>query len=48
MNISYTKEKIDRENISDEEFERKYLPSYENYDEYMIKFVIPDAMHFIL
>lgn len=48
MNISYTKKKIDTENISDKEFERKYLPFYENYDEYMIKFVIPDAIAFYI
>ena len=48
-NMSYTeKEIIDDGNISDEEFERIYLPFHENFDEYMIRFVIPDAVAFYI
>lgn len=48
--MSYTQEKeiIDDGNISDEEFERIYLPFHENFDEYMIRFVIPDAVVFYI
>ena len=48
--MSYTQEKeiIDDGNISDEEFERIYLPFHENFDEYMIRFVIPDAVAFYI
>ena len=47
--MSYTeKEIIDDGNISDEEFERIYLPFHENFDEYMIRFVIPDAVAFYI
>ena len=49
MKISCTeKEIIDDGNISDEEFERIYLPFHENFDEYMIRFVIPDAVAFYI
>lgn len=40
--MSYTKENelMDEGNISDEEFQEKYLPFYDNFKEYMIKYVI--------
>lgn len=34
--------------ITDKEFEEILLPFYSNYDEYIIKFVIPDAVAFYL
>lgn len=34
--------------ITDKEFEEILLPFYSNYDEYLIKFVIPDAVAFYL
>ena len=48
--MSYTKEKelMDEGNISDKEFQEKYLPFYDNFKEYMIKYVIPDAVAFYI
>ncbi len=37
-----------KEDITDKEFEEILLPSYNNYNEYLIKFVIPDAVAFYL
>lgn len=48
--MSYTKgnELIDEGNISDEEFQEKYLPFYDNFEEYMVRYVIPDAVAFYI
>ena len=48
MNISYTKEKLMDVDISDEEFIKKYLPFYYNFNDYMIRYVIPDAVAFYI
>ena len=37
--MSYTKEKLMDEDISDEEFNGKYLPFYDNFEDYMIRYV---------
>ena len=37
-----------KEDITDKEFEEILLPFYNNYNEYLIKFVIPDAVSFYL
>ena len=37
-----------KEDITDKEFEEILLPFYNNYSEYLIKFVIPDAVAFYL
>ena len=37
-----------KEDITDKEFEEILLPFYNNYNEYIIKFVIPDAIAFYL
>ena len=37
-----------KEDITDKEFEEILLPFYNNYNEYLIKFVIPDAIGFYL
>lgn len=37
-----------KEDITDKEFEKILLPFYNNYNEYLIKFVIPDAIAFYL
>ena len=37
-----------KEDITDKEFEEILLPFYNNYNEYLIKFVIPDAAAFYL
>lgn len=37
-----------KEDIRDKEFEEILLPFYNNYNEYLIKFVIPDAIAFYL
>lgn len=37
-----------KEDITDKEFEEILLPFYNNYNEYIIKFVIPDAVAFYL
>ncbi|CCY79768.1 putative uncharacterized protein [Mycoplasma sp. CAG:877] len=37
-----------KEDITDKEFEEILLPFYNNYNEYLIKFVIPDAIAFYL
>ena len=37
-----------KEDITDKEFEEILLPFYNNYNEYLIKFVIPDAVAFYL
>lgn len=43
--MSYTKEnEIKDGDISDEEFNEKYLPFYDNFNDYMIRYVIPDAV----
>ena len=38
----------DKKDITDKEFEEILLPFYNNYNEYLIKFVIPDAVAFYL
>ena len=38
----------DKEDITDKEFEEILLPFYNNYNEYLIKFVIPEAIAFYL
>ena len=48
MNNSYINEEVMDGDISDEEFERKYLPCIDNFCDYMKKFVIPDAVAFYL
>ncbi|UKI57463.1 MAG: hypothetical protein L6V81_09075 [Clostridium sp.] len=46
--MSYTKEnEIMDGDISDEEFNEKYLPFYDNFNDYMVRFVIPDAVAFL-
>lgn len=49
-NMSYIKEKelMDEDNISDKEFQEKYLPFYDNFEEYMIRYAIPDAVAFYI
>lgn len=49
-NMSYIKEKelMDEGNISDKEFQEKYLPFYDNFEEYMIRYVIPDTVAFYI
>ena len=37
-----------KEDITDKKFEEILLPFYNNYNEYLIKFVIPDAVSFYL
>ena len=37
-----------KEDITDKEFEEILLPFYDNYNEYMIKYVIPDTIAFYL
>lgn len=37
-----------KEDITDKEFEEILLPFYNNYNKYIIKFVIPDAIAFYL
>lgn len=37
-----------KEDIADKEFEEILLPFYDNYSEYLINFVIPDAIAFYL
>ena len=37
-----------KEDITDKEFEEILLPFYNNYNEYLIKFVIPDTIAFYL
>ena len=37
-----------KEDITDKEFEEILLPFYNNYNEQLIKFVIPDAIAFYL
>lgn len=37
-----------KEDITDKEFEEILLPFYNNYNEYLIKLVIPDAIAFYL
>ena len=37
-----------KEDITDKEFEEILLPFYNNYNEYIIKFVIPDVIAFYL
>lgn len=48
--MSYIKEKelMDEDNISDKEFQEKYLPFYDNFEEYMIRYAIPDAVAFYI
>lgn len=46
--MSYTKEKLMDEDISDEEFNEKYLPFYDNFNDYMVRYVIPDAVVFYI
>ncbi len=49
MNKSYNNEKnnLMDEDISDKEFKERYLPFYDNYNEYMVNFVIPDALAYL-
>ena len=42
------KEFIKKENISDKEFQEKYLPFNNNFEEYMIKYIIPDVVAFYI
>ena len=42
------KEFIKEENISDKEFQEKYLPFYNNFEEYMIRYVILDVVVFYI
>ena len=37
-----------KEDITDKEFEEVLLPFYDNYNEYMINYVIPDTIAFYL
>lgn len=37
-----------KEDITDKEFEEMLLPFYNNYNEYLIKFIIPDTVAFYL
>lgn len=37
-----------KEDITDKEFEEILLPFYNNYNEYLINFVIPDTIAFYL
>ena len=37
-----------KEDITDKEFEEIFLPFYDNYNEYMINYVIPDTIAFYL
>lgn len=37
-----------KEDITDKEFEKILLPFYDNYNEYMIHYVIPDTIAFYL
>ncbi len=46
--MGYTKEKLMDGDISDKEFKEKYLPFYDNYNDYMVRFVIPDAVAFYI
>lgn len=48
--MSYTKEKelMDEGNIAGKGFQKKYLPFYDNFEEYMIRYVIPDAVAFYI
>ena len=48
MNNSYINEEVIDGDISDEKFERKYLPCIDNFYDYMKKFVIPDVVAFYL
>ena len=48
MNNGYINEEGMDDDISDEEFERKYLPCIDNFCDYMKKFVIPDVVAFYL
>ena len=38
----------DKKDITDEEFERILLPFFNNYSEYIIKFLMPDAIAFYI
>ena len=46
--MSYTKEKLMDGDISDVEFNEKYLPFYNYFEDYMIRYVIPDAVEFYI
>lgn len=47
--MSYTKEElVDGGDISDKEFQERYLPFYDNFKDYMIRYVIPDAVAFYI
>lgn len=37
-----------KEDITDKEFEKILLPFYNNYNEYLIRFIIPEAVAFYL
>ena len=43
MNISYTKK-----DITKNEFNKKYLPFYKNYDYYINEYVVPEAVAFYI
>ena len=38
----------DKKDITDEEFEEILLPFFNNYSDYIIKFLMPDAIAFLL
>lgn len=46
--MSYTKEKLMDGDMSDIEFDEEYLPFYDNFEDYMIRYVIPDAVAFYI
>lgn len=46
--MRYTKEKLMGGDISDEQFNEKYLQFYDNFNDYMVRFVIPDAVAFYI
>ena len=39
---------IDDKDITDEEFEKKWLPFFNNYNEYIQEFIVPEAVAFYL
>ena len=47
-NMSYTKKLVDEVNKYDKRFQERYLPFYDNFEEYMIRYVIPDSVAFYI
>lgn len=45
MSYARKKEIVD---MSDKKFNERYLPFYDNFNDYMVKFVIPDAIAFYI